>query len=163
MAHGTCPYVGIGGHAGQGGFGLPSRAWGLLADQVKSLEIVTADGQIRTASPTQNADLFWAATGAGASFGIITSFTTVTHAAPNSTAFTYEFKNYTYKQASDGLQAWQAFASNKTNKLDPNVGLQIHVGPDPDTPQLVVFNVSGVYCESDESSLAREVQVISAY
>ena len=45
MAHGTCPYVGIGGHAGQGGFGIPSRAWGLLADQVTSIEIVTADGQ----------------------------------------------------------------------------------------------------------------------
>ena len=81
MAHGTCPYVGIGGHAGQGGFGLPSRAWGLLADQVASVEIVTASGAVLTASASENADLFWAATGAGASFGIITSFTTRTHAA----------------------------------------------------------------------------------
>ena len=69
MAHGTCPYVGVGGHAGQGGFGLPSRAWGLLSDQVLSVEIVTADGQVRTASKSANADLFWAATGAGAGAG----------------------------------------------------------------------------------------------
>ncbi|EJF58331.1 FAD-binding domain-containing protein [Dichomitus squalens LYAD-421 SS1] len=153
MAHGTCPYVGIGGHAGQGGFGLPSRAWGLLADQVQSLEIVTADGQIRNASLKENADLFWAATGAGASFGIITSFTTVTRPAPNSTAFAYEFKNYTYKEASAGLQAWQAFASNSTNKLDPNVGLQIHVDPNPSAPHGVVFSVSGVYYGADKAKV----------
>ena len=147
MAHGTCPYVGIGGHAGQGGFGLPSRSWGLLTDQVQSLEIVTADGQIRTASPTQNADLFWAATGAGASFGIITSFTTVTHAALDSIAFAYDFANYGPQEASNGLQAWQEFANDPVNKLDTAVGLQIHVDPSDDAPNGVVFSVSGVYCE----------------
>lgn len=146
MAHGTCPYVGIGGHAGQGGFGLPSRSWGLLTDQVQSLQIVTADGEIRTASPTENADLFWAATGAGASFGIITSFTTVTHAALDSIAFAYTFANYGAKEASDGLQAWQAFANDPVNKLDTAVGLQIHINPG-DSPTGVVFSVSGVYCE----------------
>ncbi|TFK82302.1 hypothetical protein K466DRAFT_304960 [Polyporus arcularius HHB13444] len=61
--HGSCPYVGIGGHAGQGGCGIPSHAWGLLVGQVTSLQIVTADGPVRAASKTQNADLFWAATG----------------------------------------------------------------------------------------------------
>ncbi|KAI1791691.1 FAD-binding domain-containing protein [Ganoderma leucocontextum] len=152
MAHGTCPYVGVGGHAGQGGFGLPSRAWGLLTDQIKSLQIVTADGLIRTASKTENADLFWAATGAGASFGIITSFTAVTHQALDSIAFAYTFANYGAEQASKGLQAWQAFANDKVNKLDTAVGLQIHVNPGT-TPSSVVFSVSGVYYGVDEAKV----------
>ena len=41
---GTCPSVGIGGHALGGGFGLASRAWGLASDNLRSLQIVTADG-----------------------------------------------------------------------------------------------------------------------
>ncbi|PIL28271.1 hypothetical protein GSI_09559 [Ganoderma sinense ZZ0214-1] len=147
MAHGTCPYVGSGGHAGQGGFGLPSRLWGLLADQIQSLEIVTADGTIRTASHTQNADLFWAATGAGASFGIITAFTAATHAAPDSVAFSYTFADYGAEEASKGLQAWQQFASHPDRKLDPAVGLQIHVEPNDEKD--VVFSVSGVYYGAD--------------
>lgn len=146
MAHGTCPYVGIGGHAGQGGFGLPSRAWGLLADQVQSIEIVTADGSILNASSSENSDLFWAATGAGSSFGIITSFTTVTHEALDSVAFSYTFANYGASEASKGLQAWQKFANDPSNPLDVSLGLQAHVAPG-DSPTGVVFSVSGQYCE----------------
>ena len=140
----------MGGHAGQGGFGLASRAWGLLSDQITSLEIVTADGAIRTASKTENPDLFWAATGAGASFGIITSFTAETHAALDSVAFSYTFANYGAAEASKGLQAWQAFANDPVNKLDTAVGLQIHVDPGSG-PNGVVFSVSGVYCEYTSS------------
>ena len=147
LAHGTCPYVGIGGHAGQGGFGLPSRAWGLLADQITSLEIVTADGSIRTASKTQNSDLFWAATGAGASFGIITSFTAQTHAALDSIAFAYNYDKYGWEKASKGLQAWQKFANDPAKPLDVNLGLQAHVAPH-NTSTGVLFSVSGQYCES---------------
>ncbi|PIL24501.1 hypothetical protein GSI_14256 [Ganoderma sinense ZZ0214-1] len=152
LAQGTCPYVGIGGHAGQGGFGLPSRAWGLLADQITSLEIVTADGTIRTASKTENADLFWAATGAGASFGIITSFTAETHAALDSVAFAYTFADYGAAEASAGLQAWQAFANDPVNKLDTAVGLQIHVNPGS-SPSDIVFSVSGVYYDVEEATV----------
>ena len=153
MAHGTCPYVGSGGHAGQGGFGLLSRAWGLLADQITSLEIVTADGSILDASHTENEDLFWAATGAGASFGIITSFTATTHQAPDSVSFSYSFANYGAKEASEGLQAWQTFASDQDNKLDKGVGLQIHLDPDSGSPNGVVFSVSGVYCKQQPHCL----------
>ncbi len=147
MAHGTCPYVGIGGHAGQGGFGLPSRAWGLFADQVTNIEIVTADGAILNASTTENTDLFWAAMGAGSNFGIITKFTTVTHNALDSVAFAYTFTNYTAEEASNGLLAWQKFANDPENPLDANLGLQLHIDPDSDAPSGISFSVSGSYCE----------------
>ncbi|TFK88408.1 Glucooligosaccharide oxidase [Polyporus arcularius HHB13444] len=148
MAHGTCPYVGIGGHAGQGGFGLPSRAWGLFADQVTSIEIVTADGAILNASTTENTDLFWAAMGAGSNFGIITEFTTVTHDALDSVAFAYTFTNYTAEEASNGLLAWQKFANDPENPLDANLGLQLHIDPDSSAPSGVSFSVSGSYYEA---------------
>jgi FAD/FMN-containing dehydrogenase len=47
---------------------------GLSLDNLLSVDIVTADGQLRTASARENADLFWAVRGAGSNFGVITSF-----------------------------------------------------------------------------------------
>ncbi|KAI0744336.1 FAD-binding domain-containing protein [Daedaleopsis nitida] len=153
MAHGTCPFVGIGGHATQGGFGLTSRSWGLLSDQVRSIEIVLASGALVTASPTQHPDLFWAAMGAGASFGIITSFTTVTQKAPTDiVAFSYMFADYGPREASAGMQAWQKFSGDTARPLDPHMGLQLHVNPG-DGPNGVVFYVSGVYYNADMAKL----------
>ncbi|KAF8610252.1 FAD-binding domain-containing protein [Ceratobasidium sp. AG-I] len=84
LPHGTCPYVGTGGHAAFGGFGPFSRMAGLLQDRITSAEVVLANGTIATASATQNTDLFWALRGAGASYGIITQWTFAALAAPTS-------------------------------------------------------------------------------
>jgi FAD/FMN-containing dehydrogenase len=85
MAHGTCPQVGIGGHATIGGLGPSSRMWGSALDHVEEVEVVLANSSIVRASDTQNQDIFWALKGAGASFGIITEFK-VTHLSPSSIA-----------------------------------------------------------------------------
>jgi FAD/FMN-containing dehydrogenase len=50
------------------------RKYGLSIDSLISVDIVTADGQIRTASASENEDLFWAVRGAGSNFGVVTSF-----------------------------------------------------------------------------------------
>jgi FAD/FMN-containing dehydrogenase len=59
IAHGTCPQVGIGGHATIGGQGPLSRMWGLTLDHVLEMEVVLADGTITRASKSQNSDLFF--------------------------------------------------------------------------------------------------------
>ena len=59
IAHGTCPQVGIGGHATIGGQGPLSRMWGLTLDHVLEMEVVLADGTITRASKSQNPDLFF--------------------------------------------------------------------------------------------------------
>jgi hypothetical protein len=48
--------------------------FGFAIDNLLSVDIVTADGMLRTASATQNEDLFWAVRGAGHNFGVVTSF-----------------------------------------------------------------------------------------
>lgn len=75
LSAGTCPTVGVAGHALGGGYGLLSRQFGLLCDSLKSLEIAGPDGRIIIADPQQNSDLFWASRGGGGGcFGIATCF-----------------------------------------------------------------------------------------
>ena len=66
--------VGVGGLATTGGIGLMGRAHGLTIDRLKSVDIITADGGLRTIDAQQEPELFWAVRGAGANFGIVTSF-----------------------------------------------------------------------------------------
>jgi FAD/FMN-containing dehydrogenase len=66
--------VGIGGLTLGGGFGNLSRRFGWSVDNLESVEIVTADGQIRTASRDLHPDLFWAVRGGGGNFGVVTRF-----------------------------------------------------------------------------------------
>src|SRR5690606_14948856 len=66
--------TGVAGFTLGGGFGWVSRRYGFAADNLLSVEIVTADGQVRRASADENADLFWAIRGGGGNFGIVTSF-----------------------------------------------------------------------------------------
>jgi FAD/FMN-containing dehydrogenase len=57
-----------------GGLGYLTRRFGWTVDNLLGVEIVTADGRVRRASRDENADLFWAIRGAGANFGVVTSF-----------------------------------------------------------------------------------------
>ncbi|CAG9982815.1 unnamed protein product [Clonostachys byssicola] len=72
---GNCPNVGVtGGYVQGGGIGILSSKFGLAADQVLSFQVVTAAGEIVTADPTHNEDLFWALRGGGGgTYGIVLS------------------------------------------------------------------------------------------
>ncbi|KAH6628195.1 hypothetical protein F5144DRAFT_654272 [Chaetomium tenue] len=77
---GECPTVGLAGFTMGAGHSSLSSSFGLGADQVLSYEVVTANGLLVTASPTENSDLYWALSGGGpGTYAVVVSMTVKTH------------------------------------------------------------------------------------
>lgn len=70
---GTCSGNGLGGATLGGGIGWLMGKYGLIIDNVRAFELVTAAGQLLTVSAAENADLFWGLRGGGGNFGIVTA------------------------------------------------------------------------------------------
>jgi hypothetical protein len=92
---GNCPTVGFaGGYTQGGGHGPLVSKYGLAADQVLEWEVVTGTGELLTATPSQNSDLYWALCGGGGgTFGVVLSMTSKAHSDMQVAAANLTFTN----------------------------------------------------------------------
>ena len=116
---GSVSTTGIAGLTLGGGQSWLSSKYGFAIDNLLSVDIVTADGTLRTASATQNDDLFWGVRGAGHNFGVVTSFEyrlhpvgpvlggLVFHPIAQATEILRFYRDFTASQP-DELQTWAA-------------------------------------------------------
>ncbi len=115
IAAGSCATVGIAGLTLGGGVGVLTRALGLTADQVTSMEVVLADGSIKTVSEQSEPDLLWALRGGGGGhLGVVTSFELTTVAAPTLQAV---YLQWPISAAEQVIEAWQSWAPRADARL----------------------------------------------
>lgn len=74
ISAGDTASVGVGGLTVGGGIGWMVRAWGLAADQLIGVQLVTADGRVVEATTSSDPELLWALRGGGGNFGVVTRF-----------------------------------------------------------------------------------------
>jgi FAD/FMN-containing dehydrogenase len=112
---GVISSTGIAGLTLHGGVGWLRRTYGLSLDNLRSVEIVTANGQVRTASATENAELFWAVRGAGSNFGVITSFEFQAH--PVGPMVALAAPAYALEDAARVIPAWRDFMASAPDTI----------------------------------------------
>jgi FAD/FMN-containing dehydrogenase len=118
---GVISTTGVGGLTLGGGFGWLQGKYGLSVDNLLSVEIVTADGQILTASEEQNADLFWAVRGGGGNFGVVASFRFRLH--PVGPTVVGGLVAYPLQKAGEVLRFYREFTRSLPDELTVQAGV----------------------------------------
>ena len=128
MAHGlvttagTVSHTGVGGLTLGGGFGRVARRFGLSLDNVRAVDIVTADGQIHRASARENPELYWGIRGGGGNFGVVTSFDFALHPMQRTVVGGAIF--FPLAQARQVLRFYSEYAATAPDELYLSCGVQ---------------------------------------
>ncbi|MBF6213316.1 FAD-binding oxidoreductase [Nocardia puris] len=125
--NGSSPSVGFVGYTLGGGIGLLARKFGYAADHVRELEMVTADGRVRTLRPGDV--LFGAALGGGGNFGVVTALTT--GLVPVRAVYGGQLV-FDASRAAAALEAWRHWTRTVPDEVTSTVAMLTY----PDIPQL---------------------------
>lgn len=133
---GTVSHTGVGGLTLGGGFGRLARRYGLALDNLRSVDIVTADGRLLHASDEENPDLFWGVRGGGGNFGVVTTFEFRLHPMDR-TVIGGEVR-YPLSRARELLEFFAEFAAAAPDELYVDAGLMAPPGGGAGTSVLEV-------------------------
>jgi FAD/FMN-containing dehydrogenase len=111
---GIVSVTGIAGLTLGGGLGWLNGKYGLACDNMLAADVVTADGELLTASATEHDDLYWALRGGGGNFGVVTALTYQLHPVTTVLAGGLGFPP---EQARDALRFYHDFASGAPDEL----------------------------------------------
>ncbi|WP_426323324.1 FAD-binding oxidoreductase [Microbacterium sp. E-13] len=145
LTSGDAGTVGVGGLATAGGIGWFVREHGLTIDHLRSVEVVTADGELVRASADENPDLFWAMRGAGANFGVAVSFEFDTD--PIGAEVGFALLVYYPDDIASFLQDWGAAIENAhpsvtgtlmISPADRRTAVQALIAVDSDDPDTII-------------------------
>ncbi len=136
--------TGIAGLTLGGGWGYLARRYGLTCDNLLSVDLVTANGQLLTASATENADLFWGVRGGGGNFGVVTSFEYQLHPVGRVLA---GIVAYSFQKAKEVLKLFRELTSAAPDELAS--GLVLISLPDGTPVAGIVLCYSGPLAEGE--------------
>ncbi len=143
--------TGVAGLTLSGGIGWLRSRYGLCIDNMLSVEIVTADGQIRRASEQENADLFWAVRGGGGNFGVITEFEFQLHPLGPEVMFCAPI--YPLECGAEPIRFWRDFLADKNDRIGSLVEFST-VPEDDEFPReswgKQVYTIAAVYAGDAE-------------
>ncbi|HEX6521335.1 MAG TPA: FAD-binding protein [Streptosporangiaceae bacterium] len=131
---GSSPDVGVVGYTLGGGMSFLGRKYGLTANNVHAIEMVTADGHLVRADHEHESDLFWALRGGGGSFGVVTAIEF--RLFPVSEAYAGVLW-YPIERGSEVLHAWSELTRNDPPDELTTVGRFLNLPPVPQIPEQI--------------------------
>lgn len=112
---GVVSKTGVAGLTLGGGIGHLRCKHGLSCDNLRSVDVVTADGRYLTASADENEELFWGLRGGGGGLGVVTSFEFELH--PVGPEMASCFVLYSGDRAAECLRAYREYVSNAPDEV----------------------------------------------
>ncbi|WP_328646758.1 FAD-dependent oxidoreductase [Amycolatopsis sp. NBC_00348] len=148
--HGSSPTVGVVGYSLGGGMSAYGRRFGLAANSVRAIELVTADGELRRVDAGTDAELFRALRGGGGGFGVVTAIEIALFPASSvhtGAAF------WPAKHAAELLAAWRAWTLTAPDEVTTSLRV-LNLPPLPDVPPVLaggpVLCLDGAVLSTDD-------------
>src|SRR3954447_18781965 len=157
---GSSPDVGVVGYTLGGGASWLSRRYGLSANSVVAIELVTADGELVRADAEHHADLFWALRGGGGNYGVVTHMELRLYPLAEVYA---GMMFWPWERSAEVLKAWAELTRTAPDEITTSARL-MQIPPLPDIPeflrgrQLVVIDGAFIGDEADGAALLQPLR-----
>ena len=130
---GSSPDVGVVGYSLGGGVSWLARKYGLSANSVLAIEVVTADGRLRRVDADNDPDLFWAMRGGGGSFGVVTAMEIALYDVPELYAGAMWWP---WERSAEVMHAWREWTLTVPDEVTSSARI-MQIPPLPEVPEFL--------------------------